>query len=84
MIYGERNGSPLYIGLRPPRSNEVITSFKKIKTTEGFIFEGYLMNPKLLSDLDLGGSDDLKTDLRGHLRPLRPKLPFSPIFNPGP
>ena len=40
---------------------------------EGVIFEGYLINPKLLGDLDLGGTDDLKIDLRGQLRSPRPK-----------
>ena len=32
---------------------------------EGAIFQGDHMNQKLLSDLDLGVSDDLKSDLRG-------------------
>ena len=40
------------------------------------IFQGYHMNLKLLSDLDLGGPDDLKPDLRGQLRSLRPKMPI--------
>ena len=42
------------------------------KVMEGAIFQGYHMNLKLLSNLDLGGPDDLKSDLRGHLRLLRP------------
>ena len=32
------------------------------------------MNPKLLSDLDLGGPGDLRSDLRGHPRPKLAKI----------
>ena len=58
---------------RPPRSAEAGHYLSMPKVKEGAIFESYFINPKLLSDLDLGGSDDLKIDLRGQLRSLRPK-----------
>ena len=38
-----------------------------LKFTEGVIFHGSTIKLKLLNDLDLGGPDDLRFDLRGHL-----------------
>ena len=58
---------------RPPRSAEAGHYLSMPKVKEGAISQGYLIHPKLLSDLDLGVSDDLKNDLRGQLRSLRPK-----------
>ena len=54
--------------------------FDLVKVMEGVIFQGCLLTPKLVSDLDLGGPDDLKSDLRGHLRSLRSKIQFSEFF----
>ena len=36
---------------------------------EGSVFRGLDRSQKLLSDLELGGPDGLRSDLRGHLRP---------------
>ena len=43
---------------------------------EGDIFRGRGRIQNLLSDLDLGGPDDLRSDLRGHLRPSEAKIGF--------
>ena len=50
------------------------------KIIEGGIFRGRDSIQNLLSDLDLGGPDDLRSDLRGHLRPSKAKIGFSPKF----
>ena len=54
---------------RPPRPSADLRYFRCQKSIEGGIFRGCVMNPKLLSDLDLGGPGDLRSDLRGHPRP---------------
>ena len=41
-----------------------------LKFMEEAIFQGYIINPKLLSDLDLEGLSDLRSDLRGQMRSL--------------
>ena len=46
------------------------------KIIEGSIFRGRDSIQNLLSDLDLGGPDDLRYDLRGRLRPLEAKIVF--------
>ena len=46
------------------------------KIIEGSIFRGRDSIQNLLSDLDLGGPDDLRYDLRGRLRPLEAKIGF--------
>merc|ERR1711893_475970 len=53
-------------------ASEAVTShglFGVSKNIEGSIFRGQDRTSKLFSDLDLGGPDDLRSDLRGHLRP---------------
>ena len=50
------------------------------KIIEGSIFRGRDSIQNLLSDLDLGGPDDLRYDLRGRLRPLEAKIVFSQKF----
>ena len=59
------------ISHRNPASaaSEAVSYFRCQKIIEGGIFRGCVMNPKLLSDLDLGGPGDLRSDLRGHPRP---------------
>ena len=47
-----------------------------LKITERVDFQGSTINLELLSDLDLWGPDDLRFDLRGHLRSLTPKMSF--------
>ena len=59
---------------RPPRSKEAMPDLDVLKLMEGVIFPGYIINPNLLSDLDLGGPDDLRSDLRGQMRSLRSKI----------
>ena len=54
---------------RPPRSSADLRYFRCQKIIEGGIFRGFVVNQKLLSDLDLGGPGDLRSDLRGHPRP---------------
>ena len=61
---------------RPPRSKEAIPNFNMPKFKEGYLFHGFLMNVKLLSDFNSGGPDDLKSDLRGRLRSLRQKIVY--------
>ena len=46
------------------------------KIIEGGIFRGRDSIQNLLSDLDLGAPDDLRSDLRGRLRPLEAKIGF--------
>ena len=46
------------------------------KIVEGIIFRGRDIIQNLLSDLDLGGPDDLRPGLRGHLRPSEAKIGF--------
>ena len=46
------------------------------KIIEGGIFRGRDSIQNLLSDLDLGGPDDLRSDLRGRLRPSEAKIGF--------
>ena len=46
------------------------------KNMEGSIFRGQDRTSKLFSDLDLGGPDDLRSDLRGHPRPQLKKSLF--------
>ena len=53
--------------------------FDVLKLIEGVIFQGCIIYPKLLSDLDLGGPGDLKSDLRGQMRS-RQKFNFPKIF----
>ena len=48
--------------------------FRGQKVIEGGIFRGCVMNQKLLSDLDLGGMGDLRSDLRGRPTPKIEKL----------
>ena len=60
----------------PPRSKEAIPDLDMLKLTEGVIFKGCIINPKLLSDLDLGGPDALRRELRGQMRSLRSKIQF--------
>ena len=55
-------------------------NFDMPKFKEGGILQGFFVNLKLLSDLILGGSVDLKSDLRGQLRSLRPKMSFFLTF----
>ena len=43
---------------------------------EGSIFRSCLMNQRLLSDINLGGAGDLRSDLRGWPRPEIEKLRF--------
>ena len=49
------------------------------KIVEGPLFRGDIIQ-KLLSDLDLGTPDDLKSDLRGRPRPLEAKIVFLTQF----
>ena len=65
----------------PPRSKEAIPDLDMLYLMEGAIFLGCIINPKLLSDLDLGEPDDLRSDLRGQLRLLRSKIQFYTIFH---
>ena len=53
--------------------------FDVLKPIEGVIFQGCIIYTKLLSDLDLGGPGDLKSDLRGQMRS-RQKFNFPQIF----
>ena len=59
--------------MRPASTaSEAMTShvlFGVSKNKDGSIFRGRDRTSKLLSDLDLGGPDDLRSDLRGHPRP---------------
>ena len=59
--------------MRPTSAaSEAVTShglFVVSKNIEGSIFRGQDRTSKLFSDLDLGGPDDLRSDLRGHPRP---------------
>ena len=48
------------------------------KMMEGSVFRGLDRSQKLLSDLDLGGPGDLRSDLRGHPRPKIAKIVISP------
>ena len=60
-------------------ASEAATShvlFGVSKNMEGSIFQGRDSTSKLFSDLDLGGPDDLRSSLRGHLRPLFEKCNF--------
>ena len=50
------------------------------KIIEGSIFRGRDNIQNLLSDLDLGGPDDLRSDLRGRLRPSEAKIGFFSDF----
>ena len=50
------------------------------KIVEGPIFRGRDIIQKLLSDLDLGGPDDIKSDLRGRPRPSEAKIVFLTRF----
>ena len=67
------------VTMRPASAaSEAVTShglFGVSKNIEGSIFRGQDRTSKLFSDLDLGGPDDLRSDLRGHWRPLHSK-PF--------
>ena len=54
---------------RPPRPSADLRYFRCQKIIQGGIFRGCVTNPKLLSDLDIGGPGDLRSDLRGHPRP---------------
>ena len=60
--------------MRPASAaSEAVTShvvFGVSKNIEGGIFQVLDITVKLLSDLNLGGPDNLRSDLRGHLRPL--------------
>ena len=47
---------------------------------EGGIFRGFSIVSKLLSDLDLGATGDVRSDLRGHMRSQRSKMLFFTIF----
>ena len=66
--------------MRPASAaSEVVTShgvFGVSKNIEGSIFQGQDRTSKLFTNLDLGGPDDLKSDLRGHLRPKLKKSLF--------
>ena len=62
--------------MRPPRPSADLRYFRCQKIIEGGIFRGCVMIQKLLSDLDLGGQADLRSDLRGHPRPEIEKLRF--------
>ena len=44
------------------------------KMMEGSVFRGLDRSQNLLSDLDLGGPDGLRSDLRGHPRPKIAKI----------
>ena len=58
-------------------ASEAVTShglFGVSKSIEGSIFRGQDMTSKLFSNLDLGGPDDLRSDLRGHPRPQFKKI----------
>ena len=60
-------------------TSEAVTSHGLIrvsKNIEGSIFRGQHRTSKLFSDLDLGGPDDLRFDLRGHPRPYIKKFYF--------
>ena len=51
-------------------SKTVPTKLENVKkNVEGSIFQGQDSYSKLFRDLDLGGPDDLRSGLRGHLRP---------------
>ena len=54
---------------RPPRLSADMRYFRCQKIIEGSIFRGRDILQNLLSDLDLGGPGDLRSDLRGHPRP---------------
>ena len=54
---------------RSPRSSADMCFLGCQKIIEGSIFWGRDWSQKLLSDLDLGGPGDLRSDLRGHPRP---------------
>ena len=62
------------VTMRPAsEASEAVTShgfFGVSKNIEGSIFRGQDRTSKLFSDLDLGGPDDLRSDIRGHLRSL--------------
>ena len=65
--------SQVMVTMRPASAaSEAVTShglFGVSKNIEGSIFRGQDRTSKLFSDLDLGGPDDLRSDLRGHPRP---------------
>jgi len=60
--------------IRPASAaSEAVTShglYGVSKNIESSIFRGQYRTSKLFSDLDLGGPDDLRSDLGSHLRPL--------------
>ena len=63
-------------------ASEAVTShvlFGVSKKNIGGIFQGRDIISNLFSDLDLGGPDDLRSDLRGHLRPLSEFSQFGEI-----
>ena len=72
--------SQVMVTMRPASAaSEAVTShglFGVSKNIEGGIFRGQDMTSKLFSDLDLGGPDDLRSDLRGHPRPQLKKSLF--------
>ena len=45
---------------------------------EGSVFRGLDRSQNLLSDLDLGGPGDLRSDLRGHPKPKMAKIIIYP------
>ena len=61
------------VTMRPASAaSEAVTShglFGVSKNIEGSIFRGRDSTSKLLSDLDIGEPDDLRSGLRGHPRP---------------
>ena len=75
--------SQVMVTMRPASAaSEAVTShglFGVSKNIEGSIFRGQDMTSKLFSDLDLGGPDDLRSDLRGHLRPISEFSQFGEI-----
>ena len=50
------------------------------KMMEGSVFRGLDRSQNLLSDLDLGGPGDLRSDLRGHPRPKMAKIIIYPAW----
>ena len=63
------------------RSKTDIRYFHCQKTIEGGIFRGHDNIQKLLSDLDLGGPGDLRSNLRGRWRTIVKKLRFCTVEN---
>ena len=56
------------------RPLEVIFDFNLQKITEGSGFRGYIIKQKMFLNPGLGGTDEVSSGLRGHLRPFRGRI----------